>query len=189
MATLITADNHFDHRQIIKYCTRPFANVTEMNEALVKNWNKVVTPQDTIHVVGDFAHGGTMEAALSIIKRLNGTKHLIVGNHDDLAVGMNDIRPGTWKTIKDISTVYIMNQPVILCHYALRTWHHSYRGVIHCYGHSHGTLPSYGKSFDVGVDCHNYMPWTSKEIIDMANSLPNIHTIPKKDRWDKEDKQ
>jgi calcineurin-like phosphoesterase family protein len=101
---------------------------------------------------------------------------------------MNDIRPGTWASIKDLSTVYIMNQKVILCHYALRTWHHSYKGVGHCYGHSHGELPSYGKSFDVGVDCWDYTPMTSKQIVDKLESLPNIHAIPKEKEWDKTEK-
>ena len=100
MSILLTADPHFGHRKILQYCNRPFANVSEMDEALITNWNSVVSHTDEIHVVGDFAFTCTMEYALSIIKRLNGTKHLVTGNHDALALGMNDIRPGTWKTIK-----------------------------------------------------------------------------------------
>jgi calcineurin-like phosphoesterase family protein len=189
MSVFVTADNHYGHNKIRDYCHRPFANVTEMDEAMITNWNKVVAPQDEIHVVGDFAFCCTMDYALGIMKRLNGTKHLVVGNHDQLALEMNNIRPGTWKTIKDLSTIYIMNKPVILCHYALRTWHHSYRGTGHLFGHTHGTLLPYGKSFDCGVDCWDYTPMNAKQIIEKLESLPNIHEIPKEDRWNKSENE
>lgn len=185
MSILCGADFHFGHKNILKYCHRPFANIIEHDEALIKNWNSVVKHHDEIHVVGDFAYGCTMEYALSIVKRLNGTKHLVTGNHDELALEMNSIRSGTWKTIKDLSEIYIHNQRVILMHYAMRTWHHSYRGTGHLFGHTHGTLPSYGKSFDCGVDCHDFTPWSSKQIIEKLDSLPNSHAIPKDRQWDK----
>jgi calcineurin-like phosphoesterase family protein len=185
MSTLVTADPHFGHKNIIKFCKRPFRNVNEMDEAMIYNWNSVVNHNDEVHVVGDVAFCCTMDYALSIMKRLNGTKHLVVGNHDELALEMNDVRPGTWKTIKDLSEVYIHNQKMVLCHYALRTWHHSYKGVIHLFGHTHGTLPPYGKSFDVGMDVWNFTPVTGKQLIDKANSLPNAHEIPKDKQWDK----
>ena len=104
-----------------------------------------------------------------------------------MALEMNDIRPGTWKTIKEMDEIIVNNQRVVLCHYALRTWHHSYKGVGHLFGHTHGTLPSYGKSFDCGVDCWNYTPMTSKQIVDKLNSLKNVHAIPQNKEWDKSD--
>ena len=73
MATLVGADFHFGHKNIIKYCKRPFTNVTEMDETLIKNWNSVVKPEDEIHVVGDVAFCCTMDYALGIMKRLNGS--------------------------------------------------------------------------------------------------------------------
>lgn len=187
MAILISSDEHFGHKNIIKYCKRPFANVTEMDETMIKNWNSVVTPKDEVHVVGDFAFCCTMDYALGIMKRLNGTKHLITGNHDALALAMNDIRPGTWKSIKEMDEITINNQKIVLCHYALRTWHHSYKNVGHLFGHTHGTLPPYGKSFDCGVDCWNYTPMTGKQIVDKLNSLQNVHAIPNERKWDKSD--
>ena len=43
-------------------------------------------------------------------------------------------------------------------HYGMRTWNKAHHGAIHLYGHSHSTLPPYGKSVDVGVDCKEITP-------------------------------
>jgi calcineurin-like phosphoesterase family protein len=43
------ADTHFGHANVIKFDNRPFADVTEMNEAMVTNWNNTVKSTDTIY--------------------------------------------------------------------------------------------------------------------------------------------
>ena len=48
-----TADTHFDHANIIRFCNRPFATVGEMNEALIANWNRKVHGNDTVYILGD----------------------------------------------------------------------------------------------------------------------------------------
>jgi|ERR1017187_864729 calcineurin-like phosphoesterase family protein len=187
MAILVTADPHFGHKNILKFCSRPFANVNEMDEVLVKNWNSVTRPEDEIHVVGDFAFCCTMDYALNIMKRLNGTKHLVTGNHDELALKMNDIRPGTWKTIKEMNEIVIQGQKIVLCHYPIADghWHHAYKGVWMLYGHVHGTFQNPGKSLDVGVDCWNYTPANFQDIKKKMDDRPNPFVIQKKDQWDK----
>ena len=81
--TFLISDTHFGHANIIKYCNRPFSSTQEMDETLIENWNKVVKPQDKIYHLGDvyFGKGCKPEA---ILRRLNGTKVLIVGNHDHI---------------------------------------------------------------------------------------------------------
>lgn len=75
----LISDTHFGHTNIIKYCDRPFANVDEMDDALIKNWNNVVSPHDKVYHLGDV----TLSAKkLWIMEQLNGTKVLIRGNHD-----------------------------------------------------------------------------------------------------------
>ena len=66
-----TADTHFGHKNIIRYCQRPFVDVDEMNEILITNWNNVVGKEDIIFHLGDFAMGGSSEWA-KLLQRLNG---------------------------------------------------------------------------------------------------------------------
>jgi calcineurin-like phosphoesterase family protein len=75
-----TSDLHFGHRNIIKYCDRPYNSVEWMNEELVANWNNMVLPEDTVYVLGDFSL--SKDWATKYGPALNGTKHLIAGNHD-----------------------------------------------------------------------------------------------------------
>lgn len=77
--TFFTSDTHFGHANIIRFCNRPFRNVEEMNEALIENWNLVVSEDDTVFHLGDFAFGGS-NVWKSIIPRLNGHINLIIGN-------------------------------------------------------------------------------------------------------------
>lgn len=167
---LFTSDTHFGHLNIIKYCNRPFSSVSEMNETMIKNWNSVVTKDDTVYHLGDvaFGRGVTDREVGAILNRLNGSIHLIDGNHEKLA------HANRWrfKSIKDYDEIEIEGQRIVLFHYGLRTWHHDLRGVWMCYGHSHGGLPSLGKSMDVGVDCHNFTPISFNELKAMMDKLP-----------------
>jgi calcineurin-like phosphoesterase family protein len=147
-----TADTHFGHTNVIKYCQRPFSSVQEMDDVLIENWNKTVSKTDRIYHLGDFCFH-TSQMAKKYFHALNGCKFLVKGNHDRT--------PATklpWVEIYDTKEIKIDDQPVWLSHYAHRVWNKSHHGSIHLYGHSHGGIPPFGKSFDVGVDCWDYTP-------------------------------
>lgn len=78
MKYFIIADTHFGHKNIIKYCNRPFKTIEEMDETLIKNWNEVVSKEDTVLHLGDVFLCGK-EKAKQIMSRLNGKKILIKG--------------------------------------------------------------------------------------------------------------
>lgn len=64
LRTFFTSDSHFGHANIIRYCQRPFADADEMDSALIRIWNSVVDPRDTVYHLGDFhAHAGYYCAA------------------------------------------------------------------------------------------------------------------------------
>ncbi|MDI9632741.1 MAG: metallophosphoesterase family protein [Methanolinea sp.] len=75
----LVADLHFNHARIIGYCRRPYRSVSEMNRDLVRRWNAVVGPGDTVYCLGDFCMRGD---PLRFIRALNGRKVFIRGNHD-----------------------------------------------------------------------------------------------------------
>ena len=81
MNTFIIADTHFNHKNIIDYCNRPFTDVDDMNTILIRNWNSVVKNDDIVYHLGDFALGN-----LNVVKhfrdKLNGKIYLVKGNHD-----------------------------------------------------------------------------------------------------------
>lgn len=78
----VISDTHFGHENIIKYCDRPFHSTGEMDEKMIENWNRVVSPQDKVYHLGD-VYMGSQENASKVLPRLNGKKRLILGNHDD----------------------------------------------------------------------------------------------------------
>lgn len=145
-----TSDTHFDHANVIKYSNRPFSSKEEMNEAMIERWNSAVGKRDIVYHLGDFAFSRTPE---NFFNRLNGNKHLILGNHDR---GQTLKLPWVWQ--KHMFELKIDKQPIVLCHYAMRTWNRSHYGAVQLYGHSHGQLPGTSQSLDVGVDCWNYTP-------------------------------
>ena len=79
--TYFIADTHFGHEAIIRYENRPFKNTKEQEEVLIKNWNAVVTPEDTVYVIGDFGLAESKEETRRVCQTLNGTKILVMGNH------------------------------------------------------------------------------------------------------------
>ena len=81
MKIWITSDHHFFHRNIIRYCDRPFTSYQEMNEFMIRKWNEKVNREDIVIHLGDFCLFG-IEKARQIKEQLNGTIILIRGNHD-----------------------------------------------------------------------------------------------------------
>ena len=156
----ITSDQHFGHANIIKHCSRPFSSVEEMDEKLISNWNESVGPRDTVYHLGDIIFRSA-KAPETYLNRLNGRIHLIRGNHDTKTIKCCAYR---FASICEILIYRMERQKVILCHYAIRQWEGKHLGTWHLYGHAHGTLPPLGLSFDVGVDVHDFLPWSWPEI-------------------------
>lgn len=178
MKIFFTSDTHFGHANIIKYCDRPFADANDMNEQLIANWNNVVSPDDVVYHLGDFAFGNE-KSVNAIMQRLNFKHmHFIKGNHDKPFMEWWTKARFNYDCVAqkvDIShyilETNINKQKFVLCHYAMRVWDQSHRGALHLYGHSHGTLPDdpNSKSFDVGVDCHNYHPISLERVVEIMD--------------------
>lgn len=153
------SDTHWGHKNIIKYSNRPFKSVEEMNHTLIANWNKVVGPKDEVWHLGDFAFM-KYEDLKNVVRQLNGIKRLILGNHDKTIILNRDnfLKSGLFASIQNYAEVHTERQMIVLFHYGMRTWNKAHHSSIHLYGHSHGGLPPFGRSVDVGVDCKEITP-------------------------------
>ncbi|MCB8838813.1 metallophosphoesterase family protein [Aurantimonas sp. VKM B-3413] len=162
MATSIffTADTHFDDPRILRIDRRPFASLEEHDAALIERWNAVVGADDTVFHLGDFARGDG-EAKEALLARLNGEKHLVTGNNDDLAT----IAAKGWASVAAYRELDIDGRRVVLCHYAFRTWNQMGKGAVDLHGHSHGKLKPLPRQYDVGVDVFDFRPVTFPEIL------------------------
>lgn len=171
MNTWFTADTHFGHTNIIKYCNRPFNTIEEMDSEIIFRWNSVVKDGDVVYHLGDFCFG----KPISYIERLNGYLKIIPGSHDKEIQRSGAelmLRKFVFEKLTEIKVdINGINQLVVLCHYAMRSWNKSHYGSWHLYGHHHGKLPPSGLSFDVGVDTNNFYPYSLKDVADKMKSL------------------
>jgi calcineurin-like phosphoesterase family protein len=142
-----TADQHYGHANIIRFCRRPFTLVEEMDRELIRRHNEVVGPDDIVVHAGDFAYRSS-RSPQSYLQELNGQHILVRGSHDSWL----DDRS------REILELKIEGQVVVVCHYAMRRWPRSHYGSWQLYGHSHGTLDPIGKQWDIGVDNNDFYP-------------------------------
>ena len=163
MTIHFTADHHFGHPGVIEMCARPFRDLDEMTEEMVRRWNDVVQPGDVVYHLGDFGLG-SVDRLKAIFDRLHGEKHLIVGNHD-LRRGKVRIRDFGWASVREIAIVEAGGERFCLCHYPMVEWPGYHKGVRHVFGHVHGNTGGRPGSCDVGVDVWGYRPPSAGEVL------------------------
>ena len=139
----------------MKFCpnTRPYKDVEDMNQSMIREWNKSVQPGDLVYILGDFAFLSA-DKAVRILDQLNGDKILIVGNHDRKLVKDPAFRRCFKEIHTYLDTVRYNGKPVIMFHFPILEWDQMHRGAIHLYGHVHGKesgLEKY-RARDVGMD-------------------------------------
>ena len=172
-----TADTHFGHTNIIKYCKRPFKNISEMDAELIKRWNMSVGPFDHVYHLGDFCWGKSPESVNFYLTQLNGIIHFIDGNHDKRFV--IDVFKHSRKHRYEGQRCELRHLDdfplIVLEHYPLAIWNKSHYGSWHLFGHQHGTFEHVGAlAFDIGVDCFDYAPIS---IFDVQDKMEHIKTV------------
>lgn len=177
----VTADPHFFHDNIIKYCNRPFKNADYMNRVLIHNWNECVMPEDHAYILGDFSLKGPAhkDALESVVSRLNGIKHLILGNHDRLRaqeyleLGFASVHTMMIWNIRNPdngdTTLFRMVHDPCYAQIPDSLW---------LCGHVHNLWQDFHNPelnitvYNVGVDVHNYTPINLDELIEFL--YPNF---------------
>lgn len=180
-----TSDLHIGHANSITYDQRPFTDLNHMHRVLINNFNACVPPNGICYFIGDIGMSD-VEYLKKFISKLNGTKILILGNHDR---GYNAMYGIGFDAVIHSATMYIAGQRVTLSHCPLHgifredvvgmrgasigeNWHGEWKnqaysvedeGQYHLHGHVHsgvhnGKPRSTHNQFDVGVVHNNYRP-------------------------------
>ena len=167
---LYTADLHFGHANVIRFDSRPFADVDEMDQMLIKNWNERVLPADDIYIVGDLCYRGTNPPEW-YLRQLAGKKHLICGNHDGVIL-KNSKALSYFESVEQIADINDEGRRVILCHYPMAEWNGFFRGSWHVYGHIHNrkndayqVMSKMDHALNAGCMINNYMPVSFNELV------------------------
>ncbi len=170
MTIWFTSDQHFGHAKILKSCDRPFVNVEEMDETIIKNYNELVGPDDTVFFLGDLSwYSGRITK--TIVSRLTGNKHLIIGNHDGKAprayqrMGFSSVHTmfvlsacSWWPDVKD--TWFLSHEPVEQL---------VAEGMPMMCGHIHNLALQFCNAINVGVDVWGFSPMSLETIREMYN--------------------
>ena len=197
-----TSDWHIGHENCLKFDKRPFKDLDEMHETLIKNFNHLVPKHGITYFLGDMGWG-SQEQLKGIIDRLNGMKILIRGNHDRgmgamYNVGFDFVTEKAQFTLgKDIITmthcplkgVFREDTSGMRGSDGTENWHrenkHKNRysiedfGQFHLHGHTHmrsdrGKIID-GRQIDVGVPGNNYKPYTISDIQSWITKYKETH--------------
>lgn len=186
-----TSDLHIGHANVLQYDARPFKNLDQMHEALVTRFNACVTADAVTYFLGDVGLGSG-SVVEQVVRQLNGTKVLVLGNHDK---GMHAMYNAGFDVVLNSASIYIANQRVTMSHCPLRglyrenitgmkggqegeNWHGETKqtrfsivdeGQFHLHGHIHSpnggkSVKILGKQYDVGVVANGFRPVSISEI-------------------------
>jgi calcineurin-like phosphoesterase family protein len=190
-----TSDWHLFHENVIKYDERPFKDIHHMHQVLINNYNATVPVNGICYFLGDmgwFKGERAKEQMKEIISQLNGTRILILGNHDK---GMTAMYECGFDVVLYTASLFIAGQIVTLSHCPLRgvfresiegmkggregdNWHGETKhkqfsvpdyGQFHLHGHIHSGPANKkdirtNRQWDVGVAGNNYRPVSMKNI-------------------------
>lgn len=102
-----------------------------MKDAIIYNWNNVISDKDEVYILGDMFW--KTQEALEVLPKLNGSLHLVAGNHDRLTKDIE--KYFVW--VRNYAEIKDNRRNVVLCHYPIAHWNRQSDGSIHLYGHIH----------------------------------------------------
>jgi len=143
------SDQHFFHRNINVMDKRGFETMFELHDYMIEKWNKKVTNNDTVYILGDFSFGKGVET-WNILTKLNGNKILIEGNHDYNYLDDEEFVDIVLDNIYSYLEINDGGKKVILSHYPLSFYNFQFYkdkegelSTFMLYGHVHNTYDEY----------------------------------------------
>lgn len=172
MRHFVTSDIHFGHKNIMSFCpvtrARFKGDVDYMNEQIISEWNATVGIDDHTYILGDVAFCPASKAA-GFLRRMNGSKTLIVGNHDVKLIKDAEFRD-CFKEIRDYMSISHEGTKVTMFHYPIAEWDQMHRGAVHLHGHLHGGKSGLegSRALDAGMDATGRVVVTMDEMVARA---------------------
>lgn len=157
MTIWFTSDIHEGHKNIMKFCPRPYETVEEMNAGLVDIINTHVKANDVLYHLGDLSFRHKTQPIIDFINSIKCRNiHLILGNHDEIIRSKMDYFkqecPNIIEIVEERKRLKIDKIDITLDHYPSRSWYKSPYGAWQLHGHTHGSMERLGRSVDVGWD-------------------------------------
>lgn len=173
-----SSDLHLGHNREFLYVPRGFTSIEEHDETIIKNWNSVISPEDEVYILGDLMLNDN-EHGFECIQKLNGWKHIILGNHDT-----DNRMHYYWQLDKILCNQFAdrliyKSEPTkrkytfYLSHYPTMTSNMDNgapisQHVINLSGHTHSRSKFYNEMpfiYNVALDAHNNYPVEIEEVI------------------------
>jgi calcineurin-like phosphoesterase family protein len=178
MAVYVTSDLHFGHDRGFLYEPRGFSSIEEHDKTVIENWNKIVSPEDEVYVLGDTMLNDN-EHGIECLKQLNGHIYLLWGNHDTdtrkkLYMELDNVECLGWAYVFKYKkyNFYLSHYPTLTGNLEAESLHQC---AINLYGHTHQMSNFYQDNpfnYHVGLDSHNNTPVLLDDIIvDIKNKV------------------
>ena len=130
------SDLHFGHEHCLVFDNRPFGDIQTHDEFIISKWNETIEWDDSVYILGDLSMHNVTKT-IEILGRLNGSKHLIIGNHDRKFMKNADFRSKFVETV-DYKELHLDDGKIIvLSHYPIPCFNRHCYGSYHLYGHVH----------------------------------------------------
>jgi len=171
MKIFMTSNLQLGRPSAIGKWKRPFDTVNQMDDTLIENWNKVVTNNDTVYCLGNFAWDP--KTAYDSMLRLKGKKYYIIGENDQplLDLAKKKTLPVNNTIVSDI---FLQNSvESILSYWPLKEWLNKSKGYWHVTGYpnrKHKTVPK-NKIINCSTDQCNYKPQDINSIIGLLDEI------------------
>lgn len=187
-----SSDWHVGHANVIKFDNRPFDDLNHMHRVLINNYNSCVTDDGVCYFLGDMGFCKS-EVLAKVMKQLNGTKVLLLGNHDRNTYSMYN---QGFDVVLNVGIFYIADKRISMSHCPLPGitredttemknakegdhWHGEHKNQMfmsqdatadfHLHGHIHSpnggrSVKTLGNQYDVGVVANGYRPVSISQI-------------------------
>ena len=188
MKTVFCSDLHFRHRNICDYTERKLETTPELHDEWVTDlWNSEVNPGDIVYHLGDFCFNSKYEILRDIVRKLNGQKHFVIGNHDKEENFKKLKTEGLLHWYGHYKEIKIKDTKVVLSHFPFASWHRQHYGSWHLHGHTHASYQGVGKVLDVGLDmsfklCNRHKFFSEQMIEDFMQIRETVVTDGHKPR-------